>query len=124
MNETLTITLGFNPGASHDEVIRDIFSNETCAKLWALWKRGHIVSQHFNGMCVVIAAEIEVAQPQEIESLRRCFGYFKQTDFSDRAIDLFLVDHACYFLPGCPPLVIKSNDGAEWVNTAGSTQPL
>jgi hypothetical protein len=124
MNETLTIKLAFNPGASHNEVIRNIFSNETCAKLWTLWKRGHLVSQFFNELCISIASNIEAAKPQNAQELRRCFGYLSQTDFTDRCVDSFLVDHACYFLPGCPPLIIKSDDGAEWVNTAGSTQPL
>jgi hypothetical protein len=110
--EPLVIQLGFNPGLASPEV-QAIFSDATARKLWCLWKRGHVVSQHFDGNVAIIAAEIDCKKPQTLKELRACFPFFSCVDFSDRDVDAWLEDHARFFMPPYDTVKIVAKDGEE-----------
>lgn len=97
--ETMTIKTTFNPDklTAADGKIKDIFNNETARKLWCLWKRGHIVSQHFDDAVLEIAQRIDELPFVTVQGLINSFQVYRYHDFTDSDVANFVGDYVFYF---------------------------
>jgi len=96
----MTIKITFDPNSPTtiaDAKIKDIFNNRTARNLWCLWRRGHIVSQHFNDAILEITERIDALKFVTVQGLIDSFQSYRYHDFNDENVASFVGDHVFYF---------------------------
>ncbi len=88
----MVIKIKFDP---NDSDIKDIFLSRTAWTLWCLWRRGHIVSQHFDNAVREIAKRIDKLPLITVSSLIESFqGHL---DFIEKDVASFVGEYMFYF---------------------------
>lgn len=68
-----TVKLGFDPFTCDCEATKQVFQDSVAVSLYLLWRRSHIVNQHFANDVLRIVEAIRKREPKTAEELKRCF---------------------------------------------------
>ena len=93
----IVIPINFDPTKAGQTVQR-IFHDKACRTLWLLWKRTHIVGQHFDDDVLTIGIKMgclntPMANPNKV----KCFFFPNQGDFTDLHVQAFITENIKYF---------------------------
>jgi len=91
----MTIKIKFDP--TGNPTIKKIFENKTARNLWCLWRRGHIVSQHFNDAVLEIAQRIDDLPFVTVRGMIDSFQSYRYHDFTDKDVASFVGEYVFYF---------------------------
>lgn len=83
----IEIKFGFDPFQS--ETLKPIINDPVAFSLWAMWKRNHIVSDHFMSAVIDVAGMVKARRPDTAESMRVCFPTFSH-DFTGHDVQAFV----------------------------------
>jgi len=62
------------------ECMPEIWVHEEARTFWMLWRRQHMVDQHFDQYSLRIGNRIRDRRPQTVEELAECFGSGRFSD--------------------------------------------
>lgn len=75
--QRIVMRLSFDPTKVVPEAVDNdlalVFANDTARTIYLLWRRNHIIDQHFPRFCLEVAKRIEKLKPRIPEEYARCF---------------------------------------------------
>jgi len=95
------LVLKFDPFDCGCEDTAACFRDDIARTLYLLWRRGHIVSQHFPKAVLAIALRIRRNNPTTPQQLRECFRVVPPMDFPGGDVRRFCDEAIPYFMGEC-----------------------
>lgn len=75
--QPIVMRLSFDPTKTVPEAVDNdlalVFANDTARTIYLLWRRNHIIDQHFPRFCLEVAKRIKESKPRIPEGLADCF---------------------------------------------------